>query len=121
MREVLIDTSVWCAHFRKAQPPLLAMLENGLVVSHEFIVGELALSMSAEHLGVLEDIADMGFLPTVTLHEYMQFVTNYRIAGRRIGFVDTHLLASCKLSDAGLWTLDTHLRAAAKDCDIPIF
>ncbi|MCL1891539.1 MAG: VapC toxin family PIN domain ribonuclease [Coriobacteriia bacterium] len=99
----------------------MALLEQGLVASHELIIEELALGMSARHLDTLADIADMGLLPTATLEEYLQFVSSFEIAGRRIGCVDTHLLVSCKLANAGIWTLDKQLVAAARECKIEVF
>jgi predicted nucleic acid-binding protein len=41
---VLIDTSVWIAHFRKRQPVLADLLSYGLVLMHPFVNGELALA-----------------------------------------------------------------------------
>ncbi|MCL1837772.1 MAG: hypothetical protein FWG47_00430 [Propionibacteriaceae bacterium] len=120
MREVLVDTSVWSEHFRKPQSPLTDMLANGLVVSHELIIAELALSMSAKHLNILNDIAGLGLLPTATLEEYLHFVTHFQIAGKRIGCVDTHLLVSCKLAEAALWTLDKSLTTAAHESHIEV-
>ncbi|MCL2889249.1 MAG: hypothetical protein FWE65_02365 [Eggerthellaceae bacterium] len=120
MQSVLVDTSVWSEHFRAAQPLLENLLNDGLVASHELVVEELALSMAAKHLFMLEDIVDMGLLPTASLEEYLNFVSSFEIAGRRIGCVDVHLLASCRLAHAGLWTLDKHLAAAASECGVSI-
>ena len=121
MQAVLVDTSVWSEHFRKAQPLLVSLLHEGLVVSHELVVEELALSMSPEHLGILDDIASTGLLPTATLDEYLQFVSGFGIAGQKVGCVDVNLLVSCKLANAGLWTLDKHLSTAARNCGIEVF
>jgi predicted nucleic acid-binding protein len=118
MNSVLVDTSIWSEHFRSPQQQLVSLLESGLVVSHELVIEELALSMSGEHQGVLQDIISLGLLPTVTLQEYLHFVTSRSLSGRRIGCVDTHLLASCVLANAGIYTLDKHLAAAASDCGV---
>jgi predicted nucleic acid-binding protein len=120
MNSVLVDTSVWSEHFRKPQQHLIALLNDGLIVSHELIIEELALSMSSEHYDTLRDISDLGLIPMVTLPEYLHFVSNHDIVGRRIGCVDTHLLASCLLANAGLWTLDKHLVAAAQSCGVEL-
>ena len=120
MQAVLIDTSVWSEHFRKPQPLLVALLADGLAASHELVVEELALGVSAQHLNVLDDIIGMGLLPTATLEEYLRFVSRFEITGRKIGCVDTHLLASCKLANAGLYTRDKHLAAAARACGIEV-
>ncbi len=38
--------------------------------------------------------------------------------GKGIGFVDTNLLASAKLTGAPLWTSDKRLRSAATELDV---
>jgi predicted nucleic acid-binding protein len=39
---VLVDTSVWIQHFREKQPALESLLEQAEVLTHQFIIGELA-------------------------------------------------------------------------------
>ena len=39
---VLVDTSVWVSHLRQGAIGLEALLQEGRVVCHPFIVGELA-------------------------------------------------------------------------------
>ena len=39
---VLVDSSVWIAHFREGQPELARLLMDGLVLMHPFVSGELA-------------------------------------------------------------------------------
>ena len=39
---LLVDTSIWVSHLRKGNPHLEALLMNGEVVCHPFIIGELA-------------------------------------------------------------------------------
>jgi predicted nucleic acid-binding protein len=38
---VLVDTSVWVKHLRDGEPVLEGLLEDGHVMCHPFIVGEL--------------------------------------------------------------------------------
>jgi len=42
MSAVLVDTSVWVGHFRRANPRLRSLLENDRVLCHPLIVLELA-------------------------------------------------------------------------------
>jgi len=120
MQAVLIDTSVWSEHFRRPQALLATLLSDGLAVTHEMVIQELALSMAAQNLAILDDIIGLGLLPTVTLEEYLKFFSSNKIAGQKIGCVDTNLLASCKLAAAGLYTLDKHLSSAARACNIEV-
>lgn len=110
----LVDTSVWVEHLRRGVPDLGALLERGDVGCHPFVVGELAcgnLTRRAETLGLL------AALPRVDVAEHdevLAFVDRERLAGRGLGWVDVHLLASAQLSRAGLWSLDGRLDAAAR-------
>ena len=69
-------------------------------------VGELScgnLKNRAEILSLLQT------LPMATLAEHievMQFIENYRLMGKGLGYIDMHLLASAMLSHVPLWTLD---------------
>ena len=53
---MLVDTSVWVDHLRKANPDLVELLHGGEVVCHPFLVGELAcggIHNRAEFLSLL--------------------------------------------------------------------
>ncbi len=39
---ILADTSVWADHLRKSSQELSALLNEGLIVCHPFVIGELA-------------------------------------------------------------------------------
>nr|MBA2670032.1 type II toxin-antitoxin system VapC family toxin [Gemmatimonadota bacterium] len=39
---ILTDTSVWIDHLRAGDPALSALLEQGRVLVHPFVLGELA-------------------------------------------------------------------------------
>ena len=115
---VLVDTSVWVAHFRAGDTRLISLLEEGKVVCHPFIIGELAcgnLANRKEILGLLQA------LPQAIIadhEEVMRFVELHRLMGIGLGYVDVHLLASARLSLAPLWTLDVKLRDAAEKLGI---
>jgi len=117
---LLIDTSVWIAHFRGGRTGLERFLQEGLVLSHPFIIGELAcgrLNRRKEILALLEA------LPRAVLashDEALFFLDQYDLAGTGLGFIDIHLLASARLTPAPLWTLDTKLRAAARRLDVSL-
>ena len=49
---ILVDTSVWIDHLRKSNTELAALLENGQVLVHPFVVGELACG----HLVARDDL-----------------------------------------------------------------
>ena len=41
--------------------------------------------------------------------EVMQFIENYGLMGKGLGYIDMHLLASAVLTKVPLWTLDKKL------------
>jgi predicted nucleic acid-binding protein len=111
---ILADTSVWVDHLRSGNAALEAALENGDVITHPFVIGELAcgnLRDRRELLGLLEALPSA---PVATSAEALGFIERHRLMGRGIGYVDVHLLASTLLAaDARLWTLDRRLAAIA--------
>jgi len=110
---ILVDTSVWVDHLRRGSPELGRLLEEGEVLTHPFVIGELACGTMPRRE---EFLALLGALPSARLAEHgevLQFVGHYRLYGRGLGWIDMHLLASAGLSAATLWTLDRPLRKAA--------
>jgi predicted nucleic acid-binding protein len=110
---VLVDTSVWVAHLRQGDIGLEALLNAGRVICHPFIIGELAcgnLKNRSEILVLLQA------LPQATKAEHaevLQFIENYGLMGKGLGYIDMHLLAAALLTRVPLWTLDQKLKEAA--------
>jgi predicted nucleic acid-binding protein len=110
---VLVDTPVWIDHLRRRSPRLSALLEDGLVACHPFVIGELAcgrLARRDELLGLLERLPT---LEPVSHGEALKLVEAHGLPGTGVGWVDVHLLAAARLGGATLWTADRALRAAA--------
>ena len=109
----LADTSVWVDHLRHGRHQFAVLLEEGHVLCHPFIIGELACGSLANRdlfLGLL------GALPrarTAEHKEVMQLVHARHVHGRGLGWVDMHLLASTLLEGCSLWTLDKRLEEVA--------
>ena len=110
---ILIDTSVWVAHLRQGNIGLEKMLTEGRVLSHPFIVSELACGNLQHRAGILTDLATLPQAILASHGEVLQFIETNRLMGRGLGYVDVHLLASARLSGAFLWTLDKKLQEAA--------
>lgn len=111
---VLADTSVWIAHLREGQPRLRALLQDGLVVMHPFVLGELACGNLSQRAAILEDLGTLTLTPRALDTEVMRLIEKRRLWGLGLGWIDAHLLASALISDARIWTLDRRLRSAAK-------
>ena len=118
---ILVDTSVWIAHFRKGGPELSQLLSEGLVMVHPFVIGELACGKFERRARILTDLESLPRALSATEDEAMKLVEERRIWGLSIGWVDAHLLASALLSNCALWTLDGRLRRAAAAARVPLY
>jgi predicted nucleic acid-binding protein len=105
---------VWIDHLRKDEPDLVALLNSGQVVTHPYIVGELALGHLRQRKAIL---GAMQNLPQVTVandDEVLGAIDRWGLFGLGIGYIDAHLLTALPLSPSTLlWTRDKRLRAVA--------
>jgi predicted nucleic acid-binding protein len=109
---LLVDTSVWVNHLRRADPQLSRALEEGEVLTHPFVIGELACGSLRRREEFLSLLSRMPAATVATHDEVMQLVERHRLYGRGIGWIDAQVLASALLSDAELYTHDQALREA---------
>lgn len=113
---ILVDTSIWIDHFRRNNAQLVRVLEAGLVLCHPFVIGELACGHLRQRARILAALGDLPSAPVATHHEALVFLERHALAGRGIGWMDAHLLASTALAgDACLWTRDKRLASVAAD------
>ncbi|MBI5681711.1 MAG: PIN domain-containing protein [Deltaproteobacteria bacterium] len=106
---VLVDTSVWVEHFRSGNIGLKALLNDDLVICHQFIIGELACGNIKNRSEILSLLQAIPMAIRAGHEEVMRFIENYKLMGKGLGYIDMHLLASSILSKASLWTLDKRL------------
>jgi len=113
---ILVDTSVWIDHLRKGTPALAALLEEGQVLMHWFVLGELACGNLRNREEVLRLLGELAMAPSVTDAEARAFIERHALMGKGIGYIDVHLLASTALAaPAQLWTRDRRLGNVAAD------
>jgi len=115
---VLVDTSIWIDHFRRTSTGLVALLENGRVRAHPFVIGELACGSLTRRSEVL---ALLDLLPKATVasdDEVRLLLESQRLWARGLGWVDVHLLASTRLDKTALWTRDRSLMTAATELEV---
>jgi predicted nucleic acid-binding protein len=110
---VLVDTSVWVRHLRRGNTGLEILLNEGHVVCHPFIVGELACGNLTNRSEILSLLQTLPITTPAEHEEVMRFIENYRLMGKGLGYIDMHLLASAILSGVPLWTLDKRLKEAS--------
>lgn len=110
---ILADTSVWVNHFRRSIPQLSQALLDGHVLMHPFIVGEIACGNLRARPKVLSDLQRLPSAVAADHEEVLGFLDRHRLFGAGITWIDAHLLASARLSNCRLWTLDARLLTAA--------
>jgi len=106
---ILVDTSVWIDHLRRGDATLAALLESANVVTHPFVVGELACGSLRPRSEVLRLLSDLPMATMATHDEVMHFIAAQSLGSRGIGYVDVHLLASAAIDKCKLWTRDKAL------------
>jgi predicted nucleic acid-binding protein len=112
---ILADTSVWVDHLRTGDAALARLLDQGEVLGHPFVIGELALGNLRQREVVLDALGNLPQATVATDSEVLRFIADHGLAGRGIGYVDAHLLAAVRLTSAALlWTRDKRLLAAAR-------
>ncbi len=109
---ILVDTSVWIEHFRTGNA-LGAFLTEGLVLTHPFVIGELACGNLRNRAKILVDLAALTPAASASDDEVMRLVDLHRLWVRGIGWIDAHLIASALITNCRLWTLDQPLKRAA--------
>ena len=108
----LVDTSVWIEHFRRGDAELGQLLEDGMVLVHPFVIGEIACGTLARRPEVLEHLRHLPAAPVATEAEVHHLLESHGLAGRGLGWVDMHLLASARLGAVPLLTPDPALDTA---------
>lgn len=109
---ILVDTSVWIDHLRIGDQRLVALLQDGLVLVHAAVVGELALGNLSAREEILELLQSLLYAKVASDEEVLSLIEAEQLFGLGIGYVDAHLLAAALLTGAGLWTRDKRLTAA---------
>ena len=111
---ILADTSVWVEHLQRGNSELAGLLQRAQVLSHPYVVGELALGSLQQRATILDALQNLPQACVASAEEVLGFIGVHGLHGLGIGYVDACLLASVRLTPGGvLWTLDKHLAAAA--------
>jgi predicted nucleic acid-binding protein len=116
---ILVDTSVWIDHLRSTNQRLATLLASNSVLSHPFVIGELALGTLRHPEDVLGALGKLPQAVKAEDAEVLLLIQARNLTGLGIGYVDVHLLASTMLTrDASLWTHDKRLAALASQLSL---
>lgn len=111
-----MDTTVWVDHFQQTEPQLVRLLNEGCVLGHPFVLGEMALANLQDRERILGWMADLQPTVLASPSEVLELVELRELHGQGLGYVDTHLLASVLLSPGTtLWTRDMQLLRVVKE------
>ncbi|MEO8582135.1 MAG: type II toxin-antitoxin system VapC family toxin [Patescibacteria group bacterium] len=110
---ILVDTSVWIDHLRKNDEHLQFLLHGGEVVCHSLVIGELVCGNLKNRKEIIGLLQSLPMALQIEFDEYLYFLERHKLYGKGIGFIDVHLLASAKMTQTRLWTLDKRLKSAA--------
>lgn len=113
---ILVDTSVWVDHLRAGVDDLATLLNQGQVLMHPFVLGELACGNLHNRNAVLALLKNLPQATAASDDEVLFFIERRALMGRGLGHTDAHLLAAAALAgSARLWTRDKRLQSAAED------
>jgi predicted nucleic acid-binding protein len=109
----LVDTSVWVNHLRVGSPRLASFLQDSLVLTHSYVIGELACGMLKNRSEILALLQTLPKARVADDHEVLHLLESQKLFGVGLGWVDINLLASAQLTGCNLWTADGPLQKAA--------
>jgi predicted nucleic acid-binding protein len=109
-----VDITFRVDHLRVGDSTLAALLDPGEVLTHPFVIGELALGSLRNRDVVTSLLSHLPSSAVATDSEVLSFIGRNALFGRGVGYVDVHLLAAARLTTgSSLWTKDERLGAVA--------
>ena len=112
---ILVDTSVWVSHFREGNTELQQLLNEGDIVCHPFIIGELACGNIQNRSEIFILLSSLPMVKESNHHEVLVFIEKKKFMGKGLGYIDVHLLASALLSNVAIWSFDNKLNETAAE------
>jgi hypothetical protein len=97
----------------------MLLLDEELILGHPFVTGELAMSRFRNREITLVSLADLPQAAKADEDEVVRFVTQNKLQGLGLSYIDVHLLVSALLTPGTLlWTRDKSLRHAAESLGV---
>lgn len=116
---ILVDTSIWIDHLRKPDSGLQKLLESGEVVTHPYVVMELALGSIAKREEVISNLSLLPQSQVAEPAELFALIEKRSLYRKGIGVIDLHLIASALIdSSISIWTRDKRLGEIASSLGI---
>ena len=116
---ILADSSIWIDHFKVTNLALVRAIREQQLRLHPYVIGELALGSLHQRDLAIGRLNLFRQLPVAQHQDVMILIEERRLFSRGIGYVDTHLLASCLIAgNCKLLTRDRRLRETAEQLGI---
>lgn len=112
---IVVDSGIWIDDLRAPDSMLAALLLELRALLHPFVLGEIALGSLPRREPYLREMRRLP-RPSIARHlDVVRLIASETLHGTGIGYVDAHLLASCRLMPGSkLWTGDKRLNAQAE-------
>ena len=111
---ILVDTSIWVDHLRGGDERLSELLDGRQVVTHPFVIGELALGHLKPRRAILQMLKDLPKATVATDVEVLQLIDQDGLFGLGVSYIDVHLIASARLTPGiSIWTRDKYMSDVA--------
>ena len=113
---MLIDTASWINHGGIPDAIITAAVEQGCVVTHQDVVGEITLGCgptsvaTAERIGMFRHVIDVSHVTALA------FIRTHQLSCTGVGMIDARLIAACALADrpTRLYSADKRLMKEAR-------
>ena len=93
---ILVDTSVWVLHLRESIGKLISLLNNGEVLCHPFIIGEIACGNLKNRTVIINLLKSLSSVDVVGNNEILQFIEHKGLMGKGLGYmISIFLLLLC--------------------------
>lgn len=116
---ILVDTSVWIDHFKAPVTGLEELSRSAQILGHPFITGELAVGQLRDWVDTLDALRLLLQAKVASEAEFLTLISSEGLAATGLGFVDVHLLASCRIMPGTrLWSRDKRLAKYAEQLGV---
>ncbi len=94
------------------------LLDAGNILTHPYVIGELALGRWHDRERVFAELGEVAGARVAGHEDVTRLIERVPLWGRGIGWVDAHLIASALLDRLRLWTLDRRLAEVAREVGV---
>lgn len=119
---ILADTSIWVEYLRRGDPEMEKLLSRDQIVTHPFVVAEIALGSLRKRRERLAELQSLLEVKIAQLSEVRHMIETRSLHGKGIGLIDAYLLASCLMTPGTqLWTRDAAMARVARALGIVVY